>query len=247
MKASVSFDESAESVEYVPGMAEDKEIAGRIRSVRKARGGLTQQEFADKLGRTTRGAVGNWERGLGIKTENLRAIADKFSVSLEWLANGRGSMDAYAPNNLNESSNAIVGDKLPPVNNTIPLYGHAVGGEDGEFVLNGQELDNITAPPGLSGNKGAYAVTVAGTSMEPRYEDGETVYVDPNKRVVKNNYVVAQIQLAEDGPILAYIKRFVSHNSKELVLEQFNPPKVLRFPHECVVSVHYIVMGGRVS
>lgn len=243
MKASVSFDESAESVDYVPDMANDEEIAGRIRAVRKARGGLTQQEFADKLGRTTRGAVGNWERGLGIKTENLRAIADTFSVSLEWLASGRGHIDV----NLNESSNAIVGDKLPTVNNTIPLYGHAVGGEDGEFVLNGQELDNITAPPGLSGNKGAYAVTVAGTSMEPRYEDGETVYVDPNKRVVKNNYVVAQIQLAEDGPKLAYIKRFVSHNSKELVLEQFNPPKVLRFPHECVVSVHYIVMGGRVT
>lgn len=207
---------------------------------------MTQEAFAAKLGTTTRGAVGNWELGKGIKTDNLVAIADVFSVSFEWLANGRGGMEIGNQSDLNETANAIVGDKLPARANTIPLYGHAVGGEDGEFVLNGQELDNITAPPGLSGSKGAYAVTVAGTSMEPRYEDGETVYVDPNKRVVKNNYVVAQVQHSESGPIFAYVKRFVSHNSKELVLEQFNPPKLLRFPHECVVSVHYIVMGGRV-
>lgn len=246
MKASVSFDESDSAPDYVAGMASESEIGERIRAVRKARGGLTQQEFADKLGRTTRGAVGNWERGLGIKTDNLAAIAEVFAVSFEWLANGRGAMDFAGNAHLNEPVNALVGDRLPRDVNTIPLYGHAIGGEDGEFVLNGQQLDNITAPPGLSGRDGAYAVTVAGFSMEPRYEDGETVYVDPNKRVVRSNYVVAQVQLEENGPVLAYIKRFVSHNSKELVLEQFNPPKTLKFPHECVVSVHYIVMGGRV-
>jgi len=245
MSASVSFDESHNGPDYVAPMGSESEIGDRIKAVRKARGGLTQQEFADKLGRTTRGAVGNWERGLGIKTDNLAAIAEVFSVSFEWLASGRGSLELDAAH-LVEPVNAFVRGKLPPDVDTIPLYGHAIGGEDGEFVLNGQQLDNITAPPGLSGRDGAYAVTVAGFSMEPRYEDGETVYVDPNKRVVRNNYVVAQVQLEENGTPLAYIKRFVSHNSKELVLEQFNPPKVLKFPHECVVSVHYIVMGGRV-
>lgn len=225
-------------------MSDQGDIGIRIKQVRSTRGGLTQEEFARQLGKTTRGAVGNWERGLGIKRDNLAAIAETFSVSFEWLASGRGQMDLKAP----EPTNAYIGDRLPVEVNTIPLYGHAVGGQDGEFVLNGNQLDHITAPPSLSALKGAYAVTVAGESMEPRYEDGETVYVDPTKRVVKGNYVVAQIRYDDHGGApLAYIKKFVRRTDHELVLEQFNPPKQLVFPGKSVVSVHYIVMGGRVT
>jgi phage repressor protein C with HTH and peptisase S24 domain len=144
-----------------------------------------------------------------------------------------------------EVPNAIVGDKLSGTADYIPLYGHAVGGVDGEFVLNGNILDHILAPPGLSMARGAYAVTCAGESMEPRYFDGETVYVDPVMRVRKGDFVVAQIKNPDEGSApLAFIKRFVRHNDSELVLEQFNPAKELRFPHADVVSVHYIALGG---
>lgn len=62
--------------------------AHRISQVR-ALTELTQEAFGRALG-VTRGAVGNWERGKGIKTENLKAIAQTFSVSFEWLATGEG-------------------------------------------------------------------------------------------------------------------------------------------------------------
>lgn len=228
----------------VPGMADVSEIGDRIREVRLAHD-LSQSGFAKKLGKTTRGAVGNWERGKGVKRENLIAISEVFTVSLEWLATGKVAPRG-GDKNLNEPANAFVGDRLPKGAHKIPLYGQAVGGEHGEFVLNGNRLDDIVAPPTLSGTDGAYAVTVAGDSMEPRYEDGETVYVDPNRRCVRGSYVVAQVQLEESGPILAYIKRLVRRTDAELVLEQLNPPKELRFPGNSVVSVHYIVMGGRV-
>lgn len=224
-------------------MAEDREIGERIRQARQARD-LSQSEFARKLGTVTRGAVGNWERGLGIKRDNLISIANTFNVPLEWLATGK--VIHPVDRNAAEASNAVVAERLPRQTHKIPLYGQAVGGEHGEFVLNGNKLDDIVAPPTLSGTDGAYAVTVAGDSMEPRYEDGETVYVDPNRRCVRGNYVVAQLQLEENGPILAYIKRFVRRTDAELVLEQLNPPKELKFPGEAVISVHYIVMGGRV-
>lgn len=82
--------------------------------------------------------------------------------------------------------------------------------------------------------------------MEPRYFDGETVYVDPLTRVHRGDFVVAQIKNPDEGmPPLAFIKRFVRHNDAELVLEQYNPPKELRFPHEDVVTVHFIMLGGR--
>lgn len=245
MSASTSFEEDDSAAVYLRDVAESNEIATRIRQVRTD-AGLSQQAFADRLGSATRGAVGNWERGLGIKRENLQLISDKFRVSFEWLATGKGPSDPPAGSNATERPNAFVGDKLSERGEYIPLYGHAVGGLDGEFILNGNKLDDILAPPGLSPARGAYAVTCAGDSMEPRYFDGETVFVDPTKRVRRGDFVVAQIANPNDGmPPLAYIKRFVRHNDNELILEQFNPVKQLTFPHNDVVSVHFIVLGGR--
>ena len=36
--------------------------------------------------------MGNWELGNGIKTENLALISRRFSIPMDWLANGTGSM-----------------------------------------------------------------------------------------------------------------------------------------------------------
>ncbi len=238
----MSYGDFDRDPDYLAVMASDDEIGARVREVR---GTVTQDAFGKKLG-VSRGAVANWERGLGIKRENLQAIADKFRVSFEWLATGSGGSAVLNGSNSPEKPNAFIGDKLSERGELIPLYGHAGGGSDGEFILNGNKLDEILAPPGLSPARGAYAVTCAGESMEPRYFDGETIYVDPLKRVTRGDFVVAQIANPNDGAApLAYIKRFVRHNDNELVLEQFNPAKELHFPHGDVVSVHFIVLGGR--
>lgn len=126
----------------------------------------------------------------------------------------------------------------------IPVYGHAVGGVDGEFLMNGNVLYDVMAPPVLSHISNAYAVAVSGDSMYPRYEDGEVCYIDPTRRVKKGDYVIAQIKLEEDGQLLAYVKKFIRHNDQELVLEQYNPPKELRFNARNVHSVDYIALAG---
>ena len=139
-----------------------------------------------------------------------------------------------------------MGGALPDHRVIIPVYGQAVGGVDGEFVMNGDRLDDVFAPPSLSAVAGAYAVYVAGESMEPRYFDGEIVFVNPTKRARRGDFVVAQIQAGEHGPKLAYVKRFVRWNAEELVLAQYNPEKELTFTADQVVSVHLVVMGGAV-
>ncbi|WP_412058136.1 S24 family peptidase [Bartonella sp. DGB2] len=154
-------------------------------------------------------------------------------------------VEACLSHNFSEPAN---GSFLGPVNFNqtamIPVYGQAVAGEDGQFILNGNFLYSALCPPQLSSTNGAYGVEVSGDSMEPRYSDREIVYVDPKRRVVRGDYVVAQILIDEHSAPHAYVKRFVSHNAKELVLEQFNPVKQLRFPHARVVSVHYIALAG---
>jgi phage repressor protein C with HTH and peptisase S24 domain len=126
----------------------------------------------------------------------------------------------------------------------IPAYGHAVGGSDGEFILNGNKIADLLAPPSLAGVRDAYAVYVVGDSMEERYQAGEAVFVNPRLPVRRGDYVVAQIASHEGEAPYAFVKRFVGQDAKHLKLEQLNPPKRLEFPRSRVVSVHRIVMGG---
>jgi phage repressor protein C with HTH and peptisase S24 domain len=166
-----------------------------------------------------------------------------FAVSLDWLIDGRGEFTPAG------------GAELPPPRNgelggparfgaRIPAYGQAVGGRDGEFILNGNRIVDILAPPSLQGVPDAYAVYVVGDSMEPRYFAGEAVFVNPRLPVRRGDFVVAQIAVEDSAPPHAYVKRFVARDARTLRLEQFNPKKTLEFPVARVITVHRIIMGG---
>ena len=128
---------------------------------------------------------------------------------------------------------------------TIPVYSCALAGSDGSIEISPTVMDATEAPPQLSGVSEAYAVRVSGDSMEPRYESGETVYVHPREPIKKGVYVVAQISdTNETGAVMGYIKRFVSADDQNLILEQFNPPKKLKFSRNRVHSIHKIVLAG---
>jgi SOS-response transcriptional repressor LexA len=126
----------------------------------------------------------------------------------------------------------------------IPVYGHAVGGKDGEFVLSGNQVSEVLAPPTLLHVRDAYAVYVVGDTMEPRYFAGETVFVNPRQPISRGSFVVAQISKGEEPEPRAYVKRFLSKDGKRLRLEQYNPKKILEFPASTVVAIHRIVMSS---
>jgi len=126
----------------------------------------------------------------------------------------------------------------------IPVYGHAVGGKDGEFILSGNQVSEVLAPPYLSHVPDAYAVYVVGDSMEPRYFAGEAVFVNPRLPISRGSFVVAQISQGHEAEPSAYVKRFVSQDTKRLRLEQYNPKKILEFSMSTVAAIHRIVMSG---
>ena len=126
----------------------------------------------------------------------------------------------------------------------IPIYGQAIGGKDDEFILTGNQVTEVVAPANLSNVPDAYAVYVVGDFMEPRYFAGETVFVNPRQPISKGAFVVAQISTPESEAPQAYVKRFVSQDSRRLRLEQYNPKKILEFPTAKVLSVHRIVMSS---
>jgi phage repressor protein C with HTH and peptisase S24 domain len=162
--------------------------------------------------------------------------------------NNSGRLDIHSRNGRAAGDTATMGGAVT-LTRKIPIYGQAMGGRHGEFPLNGNRITDILAPASLDGVVEAYAVYVAGTSMEPRYFAGEAVFVHPKLAYSKGDFVVAQIRpddREDDGtPPLAYVKRYISMDARRLRLEQLNPKKILEFPARRVVSIHLIIMAGR--
>ncbi|AQT47862.1 XRE family transcriptional regulator [Bartonella choladocola] len=195
---------------------------------------LTQNKLAS-LVHVTKAAVSAWEHGTSPHRDKLEAIAKATNVSLEWLLLG--------DKNAGEYDSRQISDR--PAIKLIPVYGQAVAGINGEFSFDGKKLFEVPCPPCLLNVENAYGVEVAGDTMSPRYEDGEIVYIDTVRRIKKDDYVVAKIMMREEDSFpTVFIKRFIRHNEQELVLAQLNPAKELVFPHQHVLSVHYIALAG---
>jgi len=154
----------------------------------------------------------------------------------EGLADNLAAMATPATTNLT--------DEFIPARRTLPVYGMAQGGDDGSFELNGTIADYVYRPSALEGVPDAYAVYMVGDSMEPRYEEGETLYIHPHRPTPPGSYVSFQVHAPDTDRPRALIKKFVKRDNGECVFEQLNPPKQLRFRADSIVSMHKILMSG---
>jgi phage repressor protein C with HTH and peptisase S24 domain len=128
---------------------------------------------------------------------------------------------------------------------TIPVLGAVEGGADGWFIWNGEEVERRSRPPELATAKQGFGLYIVGTSMEPRYHEGEVVYVNPGKPVTANCYVVVQLKPLQDGEApRALVKRYVKRSGDRLILHQLSPDKEIEISMDEVVSIHRIVGSG---
>lgn len=132
---------------------------------------------------------------------------------------------------------------FPPVaGDRIPVLGAGQGGSEGWFPWNGEIVDYVARPPHLAGATQAYAVYVAGSSMEPRYFAGELVHIHPGKPVTVGAFVLVQVRPEGDGEApRAFMKRLVRRTANKVTLEQFNPPKEFDLKAADILSMHRIV------
>ena len=125
----------------------------------------------------------------------------------------------------------------------IPVLGTVECGSDGAFNLNeGGPIDHVRRPPGQMNRKGIYCIYVEGSSMEPAYEPGDLVYVDPHRPPQAGRDVV--IQLVAKGRIgeeRCFLKRLVRRSGGKWRVKQFNPEKEFVFDEKDVVAVHLVL------
>jgi len=118
----------------------------------------------------------------------------------------------------------------------IPIRSGARGGTDQEMFLADGPIGYTPRPANLAGVRSAYAIYMVGDSMQPRYEPGWLLHVNPFKPPTRGRDVVVY----KEGQAVL-IKQFVGWEGDTLVLRQLNPPATLRIPRDQVRDCHLVV------
>jgi phage repressor protein C with HTH and peptisase S24 domain len=251
--ASYSFLESGTVLANVRGMTI---LLGKaLKSAREQRG-LTQADVAKHVG-VSRAAVGQWEAGSSEpSTRNLIQTCSFLGLDVSAATGGMVKLDPVNGGTVvsdrrpdyRHVDDEIAGFREPPqasfrtLPRDVPIFGIATGGADADYYTNGEIVDFARRPPGAERLKGMYALYVAGSSMAPRYEEGELIYVSAARPPAPGDYVVVELH-PEEGERAGrgYVKRLVRRTSEKVIVEQFNPRKTLEFKARQVKSLHRIV------
>lgn len=138
---------------------------------------------------------------------------------------------------------------LPP----IPLLGTAMAGEwddAGHIEMTeldlGDILDRVRRPQSLAGDDKAYAVTIVGDSMYPRFRPGRRVIVSPRAPVSIGDDVIVQLlgdvdDYGEERVVRVLIKELVRRSSSQVELRQFNPDATFKVPADKVAGIHKVI------
>ena len=215
---------------------------------------MTASEVARAMN-TTPQAVYNWEKGKNRPaSRNLLALAQVFRVDGARFIEGeivlladdeatsnpdKGTAPA-TPREVEFAPEAPAFDQIGGPRN-VPELGISVGGEDGDFTLNGETIDFHTRPASLA-KRNVFAVRVKGTSMEPRFDEGDLLYAERNREPRIGEDGVFEMKPTDEWAAgKAFIKRLVSKGMGVVVVEQFNPPRTLTYKRDEIKDMYRVV------
>jgi phage repressor protein C with HTH and peptisase S24 domain len=220
-----------------------KRLADAMGRARLNQPGLARAASTDDQP-VTQQTVHNLVSGQTTHSKHLPALADALGVSLEWLTRGdlKAGTGQVAVSG-GEAQMSVI--RNPAAASRLRVLGMAECGPDGWSLWNGDVIDTVPTPSGLAGAPGAYAVYAVGSSMEPRYYQGELIFIHPGKPVTAGSFVLVQIRPDHEGDTpRAVVKRLIKRTASKTVLEQFNPAKKFDVRNDDIVSLHRVVGSG---
>jgi phage repressor protein C with HTH and peptisase S24 domain len=102
------------------------------------------------------------------------------------------------------------------------------------------ELDRLSRPQSLASDADAYAVTIVGDSMWPRFRPGRRVAVSPRSTVAIGDDVLIRLHRRGGGGELVLLKELVRRTAAFLELRQFNPDKSFRIDVADIQSIEKV-------
>jgi len=179
--------------------------------------------------------------------EKLLAAVESSLAEFEALRAGgdRAGWDAAAPA-LGDPGRAWGAAQLPP----LPLLATAVIGEWGEAgsaielaeLRPGEFVDRIARPPSLANDPRAYAITIVGDSMWPRFRPGRRVAVSPKAPVAIGDDVLVKLgnRVRHAAGESVLIKELVRRTGRGVELRQFNPDVTFAVSAADIASIEKI-------
>lgn len=224
---------------FLQNIAMGKSVGSVLRQARKQRGYVLRQ--VSEVAGVSVAAVGQWERGENDLTmDNLRKVAT--FLGIDPLAANRGELryidkaqDLSDVERVTETAPVDLGPE------DVEILGVSVGGDDGDFSLNGQTVGYARRPAGIARIRNVFAVHVIGESMVPRYEPADLLYCGGRAPVPGDDVVIEMFPKGDEAVGKAYIKRLVRRTASEIVCRQFNPPMEMTFnPYE-MKAMHRVI------
>lgn len=213
---------------------------GAVLCARRRELGLSQGELAEALSLrglpVTNQAVSKWEKGATLPNARqllalcqvleIEDIRGEFSGGAEGLFAGLDGMGRRLALDyvqlLRDSGRYAPARESAPLR-TLPLYSLAVSAGTGQ-LLDGEDYEMVEV--GAEVPEGAhFGVRVAGDSMEPRFHDGQTVWVRQQRSLMTGEIGI----FLYDGS--AYLKKLVAVQDR-MALRSLNPayPDILVSP-----------------
>lgn len=134
---------------------------------------------------------------------------------------------------------------------SLPLQGTVIGGEWGDPANNieltkirtGEIVDRVARPQSLANDPGAYAITIVGDSMWPRFRPGRRLAVSPRAPVAIGDDVLVKLNGAErdEESVPALVKELVRRTSSGVELRQFNPDVSFEVPAAEIAAIEKVI------
>lgn len=229
----------------------------RLKRARKERSPkTTQRDLATQLGVTVQ-AVSGWERGEAMpEPDKLTTIAQYLGVDLNWLMGGATievpaahiRVSAGAPvirpegPELTEAVSDVRTPKLSQFGDyDVEIRGITAGGEDDDFLFDGDAHEMVRRPPGLLHKNGVFALRIVNDSMSNKYEAGDIIFVQ-ERTPIPGDHVVIELHHPDDPEQSgkSFVKKLVRRTGRRIYCTQYNPPKDVEFDAGEVKAIYRV-------
>lgn len=134
----------------------------------------------------------------------------------------------------------------------VPVFGTALGATEeieGEAIEQTElhtadVISYLPRPVILENRPDIYGLYTQGSSMAPRFDQGETLFVDGKRPPRVGDDVVLYLRDGEDDGeriVACLVKRLVKQTGAFVELEQFNPPHTFKIERSRIAKLHRII------
>ncbi|MEI8668841.1 S24 family peptidase [Pseudoalteromonas sp. AS71] len=177
---------------------------------RRVQLGMTQAQLGLIAG-LAQNSIHNIESGETKRPRKIDALAQALNCTPEYLLFGIGEIQSDAKN---INNNVVPG---PAIKATAPLISWVQAGAWSEISeIKAYDAERFMCPVNCSDL--TFVLKVQGISMEPKFDEGDLIFVDPEAECIHGSYVVARL----DDDNQATFKQLIIENGHKF-LKAANP------------------------